>query len=554
MHRPHPGRGRRRTAAATLFVVALLVLALLSVGAPPPAGAEVAGDYAPPVDGPVTDPFRAPANPYAAGNRGIDYETPPGAEVRAAGPGEVTFAGQVGGRLHAVLLHPDGLRTSYSYLATVTVHRGQVVGRGEPVGTSTGSVHFGVRAGERYVDPALLLASDAVEVHLVPVEDRVPGPVADERRSLRKALVGTGGVASAAAAWLVDRSAGAAVAHARRRVELPLLLVGAMADAREGLHELAADQEGCTPPDVAPPQPTGRRIAVLVAGYGSSGGAAEVLDIDTAALGFAASDVVQLSYEGGRVPGVGDVDGVATSGYGPTASMGDLDEAGERLRELLGEIATSHPGVPVAVLAHSQGGLVARAALSAPGAGANVSHLVTLGSPHHGATLATVARQLDLTAAGSGVAAGLAELTGGGVDPAAPAVAQLAAGSPFLALLARRPPARTVAVTSIAASGDLVVPGLSSVLDGATNVVVPVGGVTAHGRLPGSPEAARELALALGDAGPTCVGTVALTARAATAAAIAALEQGTGTAAGPTVRLVDDLAGALTGALTVVGG
>ena len=31
--------------------------------------------YAPPVDGPIIDHFRAPAARWAAGNRGIDYET-----------------------------------------------------------------------------------------------------------------------------------------------------------------------------------------------------------------------------------------------------------------------------------------------------------------------------------------------------------------------------------------------------------------------------------------------------------------------------------------------
>jgi len=56
--------------------------------------------------------------------------------VRAAADGEVTFAGQVGGSHHVVVLHADGLRTSYSFLDTVAVHRGDHVVQGDVVGTS----------------------------------------------------------------------------------------------------------------------------------------------------------------------------------------------------------------------------------------------------------------------------------------------------------------------------------------------------------------------------------------------------------------------------------
>src|SRR5690242_4351821 len=76
--------------------------------------------YVPPVDAPVIDPFRPPPNPYAAGNRGLEYGTAPGDPVRASADGIVIFAGQVGGTLHITIRHADGLRTSYSFLATIT--------------------------------------------------------------------------------------------------------------------------------------------------------------------------------------------------------------------------------------------------------------------------------------------------------------------------------------------------------------------------------------------------------------------------------------------------
>src|SRR5437660_1362118 len=124
----------------------LLAFAVLVVAATAAATSQAAADdgrvnYRPPVDAPITDHFRKPAHNWNAGNRGIDYTTVPGTPVRAAADGEVTFAGQVGGSLHVVLLHADGLRTSYSFLQATSVHRGDVVKQGDVIGTSGTSLH-----------------------------------------------------------------------------------------------------------------------------------------------------------------------------------------------------------------------------------------------------------------------------------------------------------------------------------------------------------------------------------------------------------------------------
>lgn len=558
-------RHHLRVAVAVLLVLALVALDGGRAAAEPP------GAHAPPVDAPVSDAFRPPPNPYAAGNRGLDYATPPGTEVRASAPGEVTFAGQVGGRLHVVVLHEDGLRTSYSFLAEVAVRRGQVVGRGEVVGTSGSSLHFGARAGERYVDPALLFGAGPVDVRLVPVEERDPQPPGVERRWLVRSLVEAGvlGGAASAARWLAGAGdlgaravAGAGeqaaagmgavvqdvlVARARRRRLAPLLAARALAASRRSLGELLDDQRGCTPgTQQVPPPPDERRIVVLVAGYGSTGGDAEVLDVDTDALGYAAADRVQFSYAGGRVPDVGALAAVAVARYGPADSMVDLRTSGARLHQLLADIGAAHPGVPVDLIAHSQGGLVVREALSSPpDAVLPVRHVVTLGSPHHGAPAATLAGDLGMAVEGSPLGEGLASLTDGGFDPTATSVGQMAEGSGFLTRLGRRPLPGGVAFTSVAAAGDLVVPALSSTLDGATNTLVALAGPTAHGRLPGSPEAAREIALALGGAGPTCVATVAIVAGVASAAAVAAAEHGLGGSVAPAALVADAVAALL---------
>ena len=94
---------------------------------PRPAEAPAAGvavHHRPPVDGPVVDGFRPPASPFGPGNRGIDYRTEEGSPVRASADGVVDFAGPVGGRLHVVIRHADGVRTSYSFLASIAVHAG----------------------------------------------------------------------------------------------------------------------------------------------------------------------------------------------------------------------------------------------------------------------------------------------------------------------------------------------------------------------------------------------------------------------------------------------
>jgi murein DD-endopeptidase MepM/ murein hydrolase activator NlpD len=157
--------------------MSLLRPAFIALGA---AGASVAfalATYRPPVDAPVVDPFRPPAARWAPGNRGIEYAPVPGTPVLAAADGAVVFAGMVGGSLHVVVEHPDGVRTSYAFLRTVLVRRGDRVARGRPLGTAGPTFHFGARVGDDYIDPARLFGeAGAARVHLVPDPDEPPPP------------------------------------------------------------------------------------------------------------------------------------------------------------------------------------------------------------------------------------------------------------------------------------------------------------------------------------------------------------------------------------------
>jgi murein DD-endopeptidase MepM/ murein hydrolase activator NlpD len=140
-----------------------------------PAGASPIR-YVPPVsplDAVVVDHFRPPPTPYAAGNRGLDYATVPGSVVVASADGAVTFAGAVGGALYVTLRHPDGLRTTSSYLARIVVAVGRSVRQGQPVGFTGTFFHFGVRdALGDYLDPEALFAQ-RLGAHLLPDEPRL---------------------------------------------------------------------------------------------------------------------------------------------------------------------------------------------------------------------------------------------------------------------------------------------------------------------------------------------------------------------------------------------
>jgi murein DD-endopeptidase MepM/ murein hydrolase activator NlpD len=129
--------------------------------------------WSPPVDAPVTDPYRAPACTYCPGNRGIEYGPRPGQNVTAVAAGTVTFAGSVAGTRYVVIEHHDGLRATYGRLATTSMVSGQAVHSGDRVGTTTDAFYFGLRRGvapdDRPVDPTPMLGVRRWPVRLVPV-------------------------------------------------------------------------------------------------------------------------------------------------------------------------------------------------------------------------------------------------------------------------------------------------------------------------------------------------------------------------------------------------
>src|SRR5438445_1770969 len=162
----------------SLALAVLLAIAVVARGSPAHAGPEY-GTYQWPVRGPVIRGFEPPSNPYGSGHRGIDIAAPFGSPLVAAQDGIVAFAGWIGGSLFISIDHPDGVRTTYSWLSGIQVKRGDTVarrsligatGHGHP-GVDPPHLHFGARIGANYIDPMLLLEGADVSglIHLAPL-------------------------------------------------------------------------------------------------------------------------------------------------------------------------------------------------------------------------------------------------------------------------------------------------------------------------------------------------------------------------------------------------
>lgn len=122
----------------------------------------------------VTRGFDPPAVPWGRGHRGVDLAASQGEPVVAAGQGRVLFAGMLAGRGVVSIVH-GSRRTTYEPV-TPGVRTGQTVAAGDRIGAvgrgrnhcfPRSCLHWGLRRGDRYLDP-LRLTGDA-PVRLLPV-------------------------------------------------------------------------------------------------------------------------------------------------------------------------------------------------------------------------------------------------------------------------------------------------------------------------------------------------------------------------------------------------
>jgi hypothetical protein len=529
---PHAAEVRRVGELVLAALAVAVAMAMLRGVASPTAGAEVGEccpgamgvlrpvvvadgpvsvTYVPPVAAPVVDPFRPPGTAYGPGNRGLEYATAEGDDVRASATGTVQFAGQVAGTLHVTLGHADGVRTSYSFLDSIEVALGQRVARGDLVGRAGDRLHLGARIGDVYVDPASLFASGEVRVELLPFEVPPGSSPVSEARALAELARSEGwrppGLGDVAG-WL-RRSVVATAAHAQQ-LDVPVRTGALVTELGRRLLLPGPCSDGPAPPRPAA-SAAGRRVAVTVAGLGSSGTTGAIDDLRTDDLGYGPGDVARFSYRGGAathaaLPGIG----VTANDYDASDTGSDPRVVAGRLADLIEELVADDPDATIDIYAHSLGGVVARLALlELERRGVDLGSfgvVATLATPHRGADLATAVAGARSTVTGASALQALADRLPVGVDQDAPSVRALSEHSEVVRTLAETGVPDGVRVVSIAARGDLVVAAPNTGLEGGVNVTVPVVGRSAHSALVGSDAATRELGLALAHLPPSCEG------------------------------------------------
>ena len=159
-------RVRARFVEAGAVIVRLVVVLALAV--------VPAGSWSWPVPPhPIARGYAAPANPYAAGHRGVDISASAGSLVRAPADGVVHFAGFVVDRPLLSIEQAGGVLSSFEPVQP-SVSAGEVVHRGEVIGVllaghcASPCLHLGARIGGEYVNPLLFLGEVPREV-LLPV-------------------------------------------------------------------------------------------------------------------------------------------------------------------------------------------------------------------------------------------------------------------------------------------------------------------------------------------------------------------------------------------------
>jgi hypothetical protein len=491
-------------------MLVVLIAASLHVS---PAHAEVGLRLVPPVDGPIAAAFDAPESDYGPGHRGIDYGVVAGTPVRASASGTVSFAGMVAAVSTVTIDHGSGIETTYTGLATIDVRPGERIDEGRFLGT-TGTVHgiaglhFGVKVDSEYTDPAALLIhlDVASAIHLAPLS------------------------------WTPDH-------------------LGLLGESLLPMRYAGTSRRDCRPAiEISEPsKPPNDNIVVAVAGITSKtrgGISADLYEHGPEQLGYPTHSTYRFSYAGTEGPRF-------HTPYPRQDTYIDIRTAAARLRTLMRKIATRHPGASVDLIAHSQGGIVARTYLTTVARSSDglphVEHLVTFATPHRGAPGAGQVRPLrDGTFTGRhvlAVAKGWADRGLPVPDPTSASVRQLAPGSALMSSLAREDVSFGTRVLALAIPNDPVVPADHALMPGKQGRVIPWSGagLGGHSAIVTSP-AAHGLAYSfLSDGAPSCttswdeagpvIGGVWSTLERSMAPAYAAVEGVVVAAAGPAAVL-----------------
>ena len=142
------------------MLIPALIPLVLALPVPPPGPPHPAPRPA------IVRPFDPPDRDWDPGHRGVDLAATTGARVPSLTSGVVGTAGQVAGKPVVTVLLPGGRRVTYEPVLAV-VAPGQAVERGQPLGvvapggghcgSAAGCLHVGLRDGDAYLDPTVLL-------------------------------------------------------------------------------------------------------------------------------------------------------------------------------------------------------------------------------------------------------------------------------------------------------------------------------------------------------------------------------------------------------------
>lgn len=421
----------------------------------------------PPVDAAIARRFEPPGFEWGPGHRGIDYAVTSGTAVRAVADGTVTFAGPVAGTIAVTIAHADGISSTYSDLASIEVEPGDRISQGTWIGRTgrahpgTPGLHLGIKVDGEYADPEGFMGplDTTTAIRLAPLVWEPPATLPASFRA-------------------------------------PLLSANSSPEC-----EPVAPLSGAAPND---------NVAVLVAGIGSKtrgGVSAELYEGGGRLLGYRPSDTYLFSYRGTAGRSLHEP-------YERADTFADIRVAARRLQRLLARIAVEQPGRRVDLIAHSQGGIVARTYLQLLATAwddraAPVDHLVTFSSPHEGAPLAGAREVLDDVPVGRALMmAGRWWSRNGGPlpDPYAPSIEQLSPGSELLQRLDSEAVLFGTRVLSLGIANDAVVPADRSGWRRYPTHVVGPEGLNGHDRVVTS-DIARSIAKAFLRDGPaTCRG------------------------------------------------
>lgn len=166
------------------WLAAALAAALTAGSMPTARAAALPSPAVAPLPGAIVRPFDAPQPDWRPGHRGVDVAGLPGDPVRAAAAGTVTVASVIAGVPTVVVQH-GSVRTTYGPVQpSVTV--GQHVSAGEEIGSldaghpgcsAAACLHWGLKEGDRYLNPLSLLAP--IKVRLVASAP----PISSERQT-----------------------------------------------------------------------------------------------------------------------------------------------------------------------------------------------------------------------------------------------------------------------------------------------------------------------------------------------------------------------------------